>query len=46
MLSENNQLVRLEAAYALALRNGPRTAEAIERVGPLKGTGSNSRIAL
>jgi hypothetical protein len=34
-LDEDNQLVRLEAAYGLALRDDPRTAEAIERVGPL-----------
>lgn len=35
LLDEDNQLVRLEAAYGLALRDDPRTAEAIERVGPL-----------
>ncbi|WP_329557380.1 HEAT repeat domain-containing protein [Streptomyces sp. NBC_00696] len=35
LLGEDNQLVRLEAAYGLALRDDPRTAEAIERVGPL-----------
>ncbi|WP_393073108.1 hypothetical protein [Streptomyces sp. LN704] len=35
VLGEDNQLVRLEAAYGLALRDDPRTAEAIERVGPL-----------
>lgn len=35
LLGEENQLVRLEAAYGLALRDDPRTAEAIERVGPL-----------
>ncbi|MFJ9250934.1 hypothetical protein [Streptomyces sp. NPDC101776] len=34
-LGEENQFVRLEAAYGLALRDDPRTAEAIERVGPL-----------
>ncbi|MFB6938157.1 hypothetical protein [Streptomyces chartreusis] len=27
--------MRLEAAYGLALRDDPRTADAIERVGPL-----------
>ncbi|MFE2531558.1 hypothetical protein [Streptomyces sp. NPDC059371] len=35
LLDEDDQLVRLEAAYGLALRDDPRTAEAIERVGPL-----------
>lgn len=35
LLGEDNQLVRLEAAYGLALRDDPRTTEAIERVGPL-----------
>ncbi|MGW6890000.1 HEAT repeat domain-containing protein [Streptomyces chartreusis] len=35
LLAEDNQLVRLEAAYGLALRDDPRTADAIERVGPL-----------
>ncbi|MEV8433200.1 HEAT repeat domain-containing protein [Streptomyces chartreusis] len=35
LLDEDNQLVRLEAAYGLALRDDPRTADAIERVGPL-----------
>ncbi|MGH1552626.1 ankyrin repeat domain-containing protein [Streptomyces sp. L7] len=35
LLDEDNQLVRLEAAYGLALRDDPRTAEAVERVGPL-----------
>ncbi|WP_406117743.1 HEAT repeat domain-containing protein [Streptomyces sp. NBC_00989] len=35
LLGEDNQLVRLEAAYGLARRDDPRTAEAIERVGPL-----------
>ncbi|MFC9848647.1 HEAT repeat domain-containing protein [Streptomyces sp. NPDC060223] len=35
LLDEDNQLLRLEAAYGLALRDDPRTAEAIERVGPL-----------
>ncbi|MFD5639164.1 hypothetical protein ACFWJM_34160 [Streptomyces sp. NPDC127077] len=35
LLDEDNQIVRLEAAYGLALRDDPRTAEAIERVGPL-----------
>ncbi|MEU6271933.1 HEAT repeat domain-containing protein [Streptomyces populi] len=35
LLGEDDQLVRLEAAYGLALRDDPRTAEAIERVGPL-----------
>ncbi|MFL9656220.1 HEAT repeat domain-containing protein [Streptomyces sp. PB17] len=38
LLGDGNQLVRLEAAYGLALRDDPRTGEAIERVGPL-GTG-------
>ncbi|MEU4979182.1 HEAT repeat domain-containing protein [Streptomyces sp. NPDC021969] len=35
LLADGNQLVRLEAAYGLALRDDPRTGEAIERVGPL-----------
>ncbi|MET7271630.1 HEAT repeat domain-containing protein [Streptomyces flaveolus] len=35
LLDEDDQLVRLEAAYGLALRDDPRTADAIERVGPL-----------
>ncbi|MDV9173131.1 HEAT repeat domain-containing protein [Streptomyces sp. W16] len=35
LLGEDNHLVRLEAAYGLAVRDDPRTAEAIERVGPL-----------
>ncbi|GAB7106701.1 hypothetical protein JCM4814A_50150 [Streptomyces phaeofaciens JCM 4814] len=35
LLHEDNQLLRLEAAYGLALRDDPRTAEAMERVGPL-----------
>ncbi|WP_394817725.1 HEAT repeat domain-containing protein [Streptomyces doebereineriae] len=35
LLDDDNQLVRLEAAYGLALRDDPRTAKAIERVGPL-----------
>ncbi|MFE2579345.1 HEAT repeat domain-containing protein [Streptomyces sp. NPDC059378] len=35
LLDDDNQLVRLEAAYGLALRDDPRTAEAIEQVGPL-----------
>ena len=35
LLGHDNQLVRLEAAYGLALRDDPRTEEAIERVGPL-----------
>lgn len=34
-LGEDNHIVRLEAAYGLALRDDPRTAEAIERIGPL-----------
>jgi len=34
-LGDENQLVRLMAAYGLALRDDPRTADAIERVGPL-----------
>ncbi|MFE6668713.1 HEAT repeat domain-containing protein [Streptomyces sp. NPDC057697] len=38
LLDDDRQPVRLEAAYGLALRDDPRTAEAIERVGPL-GTG-------
>ncbi|BDH06231.1 ankyrin repeat domain-containing protein [Streptomyces seoulensis] len=38
LLGDEDQLVRLEAAYGLALRDDPRTARAIERVGPL-GTG-------
>ncbi|MFG2686168.1 HEAT repeat domain-containing protein [Streptomyces sp. NPDC048405] len=35
LLADGNQLVRLEAAYGLALRDDPRTGWAIERVGPL-----------
>ncbi|MGW2627880.1 HEAT repeat domain-containing protein [Streptomyces chattanoogensis] len=35
LLDEDDQLVRLEATYGLALRNDPRTDEAIDRVGPL-----------
>ncbi|WP_217169852.1 HEAT repeat domain-containing protein [Streptomyces sp. AC512_CC834] len=35
LLDESAQLVRLEAAYGLALRDDPRTGEAIERVGTL-----------
>lgn len=35
LLDEDDRLLRLEAAYGLALRDDPRTAEAIERVGPL-----------
>ncbi|MFG2941898.1 ankyrin repeat domain-containing protein [Streptomyces sp. NPDC048282] len=35
LLTDDSQLVRLEAAHGLALRDDPRTAEAIERVGPL-----------
>ncbi|MFJ8545881.1 HEAT repeat domain-containing protein [Streptomyces sp. NPDC093586] len=35
LLDEDDQVTRLEAAYGLALRDDPRTAEAIERVGPL-----------
>ena len=35
LLDDDSQLVRLEAAYGLALRDDPRTAKAIERVGPL-----------
>ncbi|MCN9242310.1 HEAT repeat domain-containing protein [Streptomyces sp. RY43-2] len=35
LLDEDDRLVRLEAAYGLAVRDDPRTAEAIERVGPL-----------
>ncbi|MEV8125309.1 HEAT repeat domain-containing protein [Streptomyces sp. NPDC085944] len=35
LLADGNHLVRLEAAYGLALRDDPRTGEAIERVGPL-----------
>lgn len=37
LLDEDNQTVRLEAAYGLARRDDPRTARAIERVGPLTG---------
>ncbi|WP_316754586.1 hypothetical protein [Streptomyces herbicida] len=32
---EDSQFVRLEAAYGLALRDDPRIAGAIERLGPL-----------
>ncbi|MFF3379744.1 HEAT repeat domain-containing protein [Streptomyces sp. NPDC002680] len=35
LLGHDNQLVRLEAAHGLAVRDDPRTDEAIERVGPL-----------
>ncbi|MFE0380412.1 HEAT repeat domain-containing protein [Streptomyces inhibens] len=35
LLDDDDQLVRLEAAYGLARRDDPRTDEAIERVGPL-----------
>ncbi|WP_031480759.1 HEAT repeat domain-containing protein [Streptomyces bicolor] len=35
LLGDDSQLVRLVAAYGLALRDDPRTAEAFERVGPL-----------
>ncbi|MEU6223929.1 HEAT repeat domain-containing protein [Streptomyces sp. NPDC047042] len=35
LLAHTDQLVRLEAAYGLALRDDPRTGEAIDRVGPL-----------
>ncbi|MCX4677107.1 HEAT repeat domain-containing protein [Streptomyces sp. NBC_01433] len=35
LLDDGSQLVRLEAAHGLLLRDDPRTAEAIERVGPL-----------
>ncbi|THA34570.1 hypothetical protein E6R18_07305 [Streptomyces sp. A1277] len=35
LLDEEDQLTRLEAAYGLALRDDPRTAEGIERVGDL-----------
>ncbi|MFF4316915.1 HEAT repeat domain-containing protein [Streptomyces sp. NPDC001507] len=35
LLGDDDQLVRLEAAYGLALRDDPHTGEAIERVGPL-----------
>ncbi|MEW2302244.1 HEAT repeat domain-containing protein [Streptomyces sp. NPDC006655] len=35
LLGDEDQLVRLEAAYGLALRDGPHTGEAIERVGSL-----------
>lgn len=34
LLDEDNQVIRLEAAHGLALRDDPRTAGAIERVGP------------
>ncbi|MDX3458278.1 HEAT repeat domain-containing protein [Streptomyces sp. ME02-8801-2C] len=35
LLAHTDQLVRLEAAYGLAVRDDPRTGEAIDRVGPL-----------
>lgn len=35
LLDHDDQLVRLEAAYGLAVRDDPRTEEAIGRVGPL-----------
>ncbi|MFC8866711.1 HEAT repeat domain-containing protein [Streptomyces sp. NPDC057148] len=37
LLGDDNQLVRLEAAYGLVLRDDPRAGEAVERVGPLGG---------
>ncbi|MFJ3640711.1 HEAT repeat domain-containing protein [Streptomyces sp. NPDC090108] len=36
LLDDDSPLLRLEAAYGLALRDDPRTAGAIERVGPLE----------
>ncbi|MYT20464.1 hypothetical protein GTW69_09200, partial [Streptomyces sp. SID7760] len=35
LLAEEDQELRLEGAYGLALRDDPRTREAYERVGPL-----------
>ncbi|MFD7033302.1 HEAT repeat domain-containing protein [Streptomyces sp. NPDC059917] len=35
LLDEEDQLLRLEGAFGLALRDDPRTPEAYERVGPL-----------
>ncbi|GAQ75627.1 putative lyase [Streptomyces turgidiscabies] len=35
LLAHDDQLVRLEGAYGLAVRDDPRTEEAIDRVGPL-----------
>ncbi|POX55141.1 hypothetical protein C3489_12610 [Streptomyces sp. Ru71] len=35
LLDDDNQLLRLEAACALARRDDPRTDQAYERVGPL-----------
>ncbi|MEV7217041.1 HEAT repeat domain-containing protein [Kitasatospora cineracea] len=37
LLDEDEAKLRLEAAWALALRGHPRTEEAYERVGPLEG---------
>ncbi|GGU29809.1 ankyrin repeat domain-containing protein [Streptomyces violascens] len=37
LLDEDNQIIRLEAAYGLARRDDPRTARAIDRVGPFGG---------
>jgi hypothetical protein len=37
LLADGDRLVRLEAAYGLALRDDPRTGAAIERIGPLGG---------
>ncbi|ORT60065.1 HEAT repeat domain-containing protein [Streptomyces sp. CB03238] len=36
LLDEENQMARLAAAWGLAMRDDPRTADAIERVGPLE----------
>ncbi|MFG3548114.1 hypothetical protein [Streptomyces sp. NPDC047725] len=35
LLDDDDRITRLEAAYGLALRDDPRTAGAIDRVGPL-----------
>ncbi|MER5745419.1 HEAT repeat domain-containing protein [Streptomyces sp. NPDC002225] len=35
LLDEDDPITRLEAAYGLALRDDPRTADAIDRLGPL-----------
>ncbi|NEB18511.1 HEAT repeat domain-containing protein [Streptomyces coelicoflavus] len=39
LLADGDQFVRLEAAYGLALRDDPRTGDAIGQVGPLYGDG-------
>ncbi|MER7489046.1 HEAT repeat domain-containing protein [Streptomyces sp. NPDC126497] len=47
LLDEEDPSVRLNAAYALLRRKDPRTAEAVERVGPLShfGPGPDHRLS-